>query len=45
MGIDNFYQKSSLRTVRGVFNGCRKGQRVRWAARHGAEPVAGEAAP
>ena len=30
MAIDHFYQKLPLRTVRGVFNRCRKGQRVRW---------------
>lgn len=45
MAIDHFDQKSPLRTVRGVFNGCRKGQRVGWAAGHVAEPVPGEAAP
>jgi len=44
-GIGHFDQKSSLRTVRGVFTGCRKGRRVRWAVCHGAEPVPGEAAP
>jgi hypothetical protein len=45
MAIDHFDQKSPLRTVRGVFNRCRKGQRLRWGACHGAEPVPGEVAP
>ncbi len=45
MAIDHFDQKSPLRTVREVFNRCRKGQRVGGGACHGAEPVPGEVAP
>ncbi|MBL8372258.1 MAG: hypothetical protein JNK28_12800 [Burkholderiaceae bacterium] len=37
MAIDHFDQKSPLRTVRGVFNCCRKGRRVRWGACGSAE--------